>query len=164
MNAGPPRVDLALGVPEDDLPLAADALLAQVETVLDAAGLPGSLSLAVVDDAAMRAVNRDYHDCDAPTDVLAFPLSDAPGAGPGFDYEVVVSLDTARREAEERGVAVASELLLYITHGLLHLAGEDDHEPEAAARMHTRTLEILRGLGHRNELEMPVVPRGETRT
>lgn len=149
-------VELALEVDERDLPLAADAIVAQAGKVLRAAGLTGRLSLAVVDDAAMRAVNRDYHDCDEPTDVLAFALGDpAPGAPVAeFAYEVVVSLDTARREALRRGVDPAAELMLYVTHGLLHLAGEDDHEPGAAERMHARTLGILETLGHRNTIEV----------
>ena len=151
-----PRVELALSVHPAALPLAEDLLLGQAAQVLDRAGLPGRLSLVVVDDATMRRVNRDFHACDEPTDVLAFPLDDpecrTPDPG-SFAYEVVVSLDTARREAEARGVDVAAELMLYVTHGLLHLAGEDDHDPDAAVRMHARTLEILADLGHANSIE-----------
>jgi ssRNA-specific RNase YbeY (16S rRNA maturation enzyme) len=44
--------------------------------------------------------------------------------------------------------------MLYVTHGLLHLAGEDDHDPDAAERMHARTLGILAALGHRNTIEL----------
>jgi ssRNA-specific RNase YbeY (16S rRNA maturation enzyme) len=44
--------------------------------------------------------------------------------------------------------------MLYVTHGLLHLAGEDDHDPDAAERTHARTLGILAALGHRNTIEL----------
>ena len=148
-----PRVELALDVDAQRLPLAADELARQAAIVLDRAELPGRLSLAIVDDASMRTVNRDFHACDEPTDVLAFPLDD-PG-GTGFSYEVIVSLDTAEREAGARGVAPAAELLLYVTHGLLHLAGEDDHEPQAAVRMHARTMVIMTELGHDNAIAAP---------
>lgn len=149
-----PRVAVALEVDADAMPLPPDELASQVERALAAAGFDGRLSLAVLDDDAMRRVNRDYHDRDEPTDVLAFPLTDTEGAaGPGFDAEVVVSLDTALREAAERGVEPEAELLLYVVHGVLHLMGEDDHEPDAARRMHERTLGILEGLGHRNAIE-----------
>jgi probable rRNA maturation factor len=151
-----PRVELALAVDEQSLPLAAKRLVAQAATVLDRAGLPGRLSLAVVDDGTMRTVNRDFHDCDEPTDVLAFPLG---GDGDAFGYEVVVSLETAVREAARRGVRPEAELILYVTHGLLHLAGEDDHDPEAARRMHLRTLGILEELGHVNTIELPPRPQ-----
>ncbi len=145
------RLELALGIPAEDLPLEAEALHSQVLAALAAADFDGALSLAVVDDAAMRLVNRDYHGCDAPTDVLAFPLE--PAGEIGFDGEVIVSWDTARREALERGVEPVAELLLYVVHGVLHLLGEDDHDPDAARRMHARTLEILAGLGHYNVVE-----------
>ena len=116
-------------------------------------GFEGDVSLAIVDDEAMRVVNRAYHECDATTDVLAFPLGDLPVPG-AFAAEIVVSFDTAERECGARGVTVVSELLLYFVHGTLHLLGYDDHEPDDARRMHTRTLEVLAELGYQNTIEV----------
>jgi probable rRNA maturation factor len=116
-----------------------------------------------VDDREMRTVNRTFHGVDEPTDVLAFPLDRGgprPARGRGFAGEVVVSLDTARREAAWRGVAPSAELLLYVVHGVLHLLGEDDHAPAAARRMHLRTLAILSALGEANTIEIPRARRG----
>ncbi len=145
---------LAVEVEPETLPLPADRLAAQIDQVLVAAGYPGNLSLAVVDDAAMRRVNREYHATDTATDVLAFPLRDPPQPElPGFDAEIVVSADTARREADALGVDAASELVLYVVHGVLHLLGYDDHEPDEARRMHARTLEILGELGYENRID-----------
>ena len=146
-----PRVAIAVEVEQGDLPLSVKDLESSVTRVLDDVAFEGSLSVAVVTDDGMRVLNRDYHQCDEPTDVLAFPLD---GGENSFAAEVIVSLDTARREAERRGVEPASELLLYLVHGILHLVGEDDHDPEDAQRMHARTVRILESLGHANTIEV----------
>ena len=140
----PERVVAALG-------LSPEALEQALARALALCGLPGATSIALVDDATMRTVNRDYHDCDEPTDVLAFPLGE-PGASPGFSSEIVVSLDTAEREAAARGVAPLAEVALYVVHGCLHLLGYDDHDPGEALKMHARTLEVLHQLGYENTI------------
>jgi probable rRNA maturation factor len=148
-----PSVTLAVDVDAERLPLPPDELEALFARALTACGYAGAVSLAVVDDETMRAVNRDYHDTDAATDVLAFPLGDAVAPG-AFTAEIVVSLDTAVREAQTRGVTCVSELLLYVVHGTLHMLGYDDHEADEARRMHARTLEILTDLGYENRIEV----------
>jgi probable rRNA maturation factor len=155
--------EVALALEAGPLPLPEADLRAGAVRALELAGFEGRVSLAVVDDGAMRAVNRDYHGQDHPTDVLAFALREGdeePGAGLGadatgelFDAEVVVSLDTALRESRARGVEPAAELLFYVVHGVLHLVGYDDHDPEDARRMHARALEILSDLGYENRAE-----------
>jgi len=97
------------------------------------------LSLTLVDDREIRRLNRRYRRAHRRTDVLAFPL-DPPLVG-----EVVISAETARRQAGLLRVPVALELDLLVTHGVLHLAGYDDHEPIDAMRMHEREREILAG-------------------
>jgi len=161
-------VALAVEVAESRLPMAGPELEALFTRALAACGFEGRVSLAVIDDAAMRRINRAYHDCDEPTDVLAFPLDDLgqgdgdsgsgdSGSGdtaiPGaFRAEIVVSLETAERESAARGVTTTSELLLYVVHGTLHMLGYDDHDSEDARRMHARTLEILAELGYENTI------------
>jgi probable rRNA maturation factor len=150
-------VEIAVGVPRKAMPMPPATFKRQAVQAVAAAGFEGRLSLAVVDDAAMRRVNRDYHDVDEPTDVLAFALG---GAGQeGFDAEVVVSVDTARREAKAHGVEPAAELMLYVVHGVLHLMGYDDHKLADARKMHARALSILEGLGHRNTIRPRSKPR-----
>jgi len=100
-----------------------------------------SLSIVVVGDRRMRALNRDFHDVDATTDVLAFPhrADDEPddlGAeARGTQGEVIVCAPVAARQGPRHGVDPRWELLLYVVHGVLHLLGEEDHQPAAAARM-----------------------------
>jgi probable rRNA maturation factor len=83
----------------------------------------GTLSLAFVGRAAMRRANRKFLRHDFETDVLAFRL-DAPLLG-----EIVVSTDYAMKEAAARGIPVQEEVARYVVHGILHLAGYDDHSP-----------------------------------
>lgn len=110
-----------------------DVLRELVESVLRAEGVDAAtISVALVDDAAIHRVNRDYlaHDC--PTDVVSFVLSDddEPLAG-----ELVVSAETAARVAAELGAEPWNELALYVVHGLLHVCGYDDLDDDSAAVM-----------------------------
>jgi len=99
------------------------------------------LHVSVVGDRAMRRLNLRYLRHRGATDVLAFDLA-APGPTRLLG-EVIVSADTARRQAKRLGVSVALELDLLVVHGVLHLAGWDDHEPGQARRMHERARAIL---------------------
>lgn len=114
-----------------------------VEHVLRREKSKASLSVAVVGNATMRRLHRDFMGVDSPTDVLTFPL-DAPG---GFLGEVVACAGVARREAASRGEKASDELLLYVVHGVLHLLGYDDVAPRAFARMHRREAALLAELG-----------------
>jgi probable rRNA maturation factor len=102
----------------------------------------GVVGVVLTDDAEQRELNRRYRGRDAPTNVLAFPLDDAPLLG-----DVVLAFETVSREAAEQGKPIADHLRHLVVHGVLHLLGFD-HETEAdAAIMETREVEILRGLG-----------------
>jgi len=99
--------------------------------------------VTVVDDRRIRALNTRYLGIRRATDVLAFDLA---GPGPGRLWgEVIVSVETAARQARRLGVPLAAELDLLVVHGLLHLAGYDDHDPRRARRMHERARQILAG-------------------
>ena len=157
----PTRVEFSFEMRASELPTSSAAFRRDVRGAVAATGFAGPLSVAVVSDATMRRVNREFHDCDEPTDVLAFALG--AGGDDGFRAEVVVSLDTARREAAAHGVDPAAELLLYVVHGVLHLSGYDDHSLADARRMHARALSILDRLGHRNTIRPRAKPSGKAR-
>ncbi len=91
----------------------------------DAGFADGSISIAIVDDSTIHALNRQYLQHDYPTDVLSFCLAGDDPPGP-LDGEVIVSQQTAARAAPEYRWSAAEELLLYIIHGTLHLTGHDD--------------------------------------
>ena len=94
-----------------------------------------TVSIAVVDDAAIHDLNRRYLQHDYPTDVLSFLLERDPGS---LDGEVIVSVETAARECGHYGWSVQDELLLYAVHGALHLVGFDDQEPRQSDRMRAK--------------------------
>jgi len=114
-----------------------------------------TVHVMLVDDATIRELNHRFHGTDAPTDVLSFPLTGGePGADEAWDPEaegpggeVVVSVDTARREAASRGVAVRAELALYAIHGVLHLLGFDDRDESDRERMRAAEARHLEAAG-----------------
>jgi len=122
--------------------LSAARLRATAQVALDALGRGDrELHVSVVDDDEIRRLNARYLRRRQATDVLAFDLG-APGPHPLMG-EVVVSADTATRQARRNRVPVSLELDLLVVHGVLHLAGWDDHEPGEARLMHERARLIL---------------------
>jgi probable rRNA maturation factor len=103
---------------------------------------PAELTVSLIGDAEMQLLNRDYRGTDRPTDVLAFALREGRRA-PGDDAvlgDVVISLDTAARQARRRGVPTTAELRTLLIHGVLHLLGYD-HERSAADARRMRGME-----------------------
>jgi probable rRNA maturation factor len=126
--------------------LDAERIAAALRAVLAAHEVPAAtLSIALVDDAAMIALHGQYLGIAETTDVLTFDLSDE--GAEGVDGEIVICVDLAAREAALRQHALADEVLLYAVHGCLHLLGYDDLNAEDAARMHAREDELLTALG-----------------
>jgi probable rRNA maturation factor len=118
---------------------------AAVRTVLaDSEFRSANISIAVVDDPTMHELNNQHLKHDYPTDVLSFVLDDATDT---LDGEVIVSADTAIREAAEAGWSAENELLLYVIHGSLHLIGHDDHDPRKVAEMYAAEARCLQKLG-----------------
>lgn len=111
-----------------------------MKTTLERAGRPGTVSVALVSDEQIREVNRRFLGRDRATDVMAFPL----GEGPGAWGEVVISVDTARRQAQERNGDLKEELLLLAVHGTLHLLGWEDETPAEWQRMMDAAQEVVR--------------------
>ena len=102
----------------------------------------GDVDVLVVDDPAIKRLNRIHRGVDRRTDVLAFPL-ETPGTPSPLVGQIVISAETARRQARRVDVALATELDLLVTHGVLHLVGYDDRDPIEARLMHEREREIL---------------------
>ncbi|MCE9527063.1 MAG: rRNA maturation RNase YbeY [Planctomycetales bacterium] len=117
------RIDISN---EHAFPLDEARLKRAVRAVLKDAGFEnGEISIAVVDDAEMHALNRKYLDHDYPTDVLSFVLDEEDHR---LDGEIIVSSDYAAREAEIYQWKAEDEILLYVIHGSLHLVGHDDQD------------------------------------
>ncbi len=101
----------------------------------------GTVEVLVVGDDEIRRLNAAWRGVRRRTDVLAFPL-EVPGPSPLMG-QIVISADTARRQARRLRVPLPLELDLLVTHGVLHLAGYDDRDPVEAELMHGRERQIL---------------------
>lgn len=108
-------------------------------SVLEAEHLQGqSLTIVIQNDTSMRTLNKSYLDIDAPTDVLSFTSDEEDYLG-----DVVISYETARRNARTFKWSPKDELDLLVVHGILHLAGYDDSNARARHKMWKRQDEIL---------------------
>ena len=142
---------LTLELAADDVDPPADRwLLERLDAAVRGAGLdeeqlPATLALRVVDDAEMSRLHALHSGVAGTTDVLTFDNRDAGDAA--IDGDLVLCRDEAVRRSAEFAHDARVELLLYALHGLLHLAGEDDHEPDAHRRMHEREDLILSSIG-----------------
>ena len=105
-----------------------------------------AVSIAIVNDAEIRKVNKRFCNCGSSTDCLSFDLSDDdPDSEKSF--ELIVNAERAVRQASIRGHSGQAELALYVTHALLHNLGFDDSDPKLAKQMHDTEDEILQQLG-----------------
>ena len=106
-----------------------------------------AISIAIVDSAEMRKVNREFLGSRRVTDVISFDMSDK--SEPKVKtFDLVVNGQLVTRQAARRGIKPAAELALYVTHGLLHNLGFDDSTPRRAVKMHSAEDEILQHLGY----------------
>lgn len=104
------------------------------------------LSLTLVNDPAMAKLNQTLLQRRGPTNVIAVPLQGGPfpEIQPHILGDVVISLETTRRQAKENGWRFLELLDLYLIHGILHLLGYDHVGSEAeAARMADKTKELF---------------------
>lgn len=119
----------------------------RIALILGAAGIPGvDLSVALIGDEEMRELNLKYRGVDKPTDVLSFSQieGDFGDIEPNMIGDVVISVDTAGRQAKKAGHRVEKELDILLTHGILHLVGYDHEKGEKeASKMRAQEKEIL---------------------
>lgn len=143
------RADFSIDVidRQSEFPVDADRIRLMIGQILTAEKIPSAeISVALVDDPAIHEVNREFLGHDYPTDVISFVLNaEADDATPSrhLEAELIVSTQTAAREAAQHGWSAADELLLYVVHGTLHLCGYDDLTDEARPVMRDRERQFL---------------------
>ena len=93
------------------------------------------LSIALVGDREMRPLNAKYRKKRKTTDVMSFFIDDQPPAGVPILGDVVISVEQARRQAQERGKTLKSEMVTLLIHGILHLLGYDHEKSPRQARI-----------------------------
>lgn len=125
-----------------------DAVEADAARLLEALGMDArELSLVLADDAFVRPLNATWRGVDAATDVLSFPQEE-PVSAWGLLGDVVISTETAARQAVELGHALDVEVRVLLVHGLLHLLGHDHEKGAARARsMRSEEVRLLALLG-----------------
>ena len=108
----------------------------------------GDLTLVLTDDAKIQALNREFLDRDAPTDVLSFPTNETdPETGQRYLGDIIISVPRAEAQAGTQGHSLEAELSLLVVHGVLHLLGHDHAEAKDKIRMWAAQAEILTKLG-----------------
>ena len=119
------------------------------QTILNALGCPEEteLSVLIADDEQIQEINRDYLQRDNPTNVISFAQQEGECAGicPYLLGDVVISAQTAARDASEVGASLFSELSFLLVHGVLHLLGYD-HErgtQQQAEEMEAKEVELF---------------------
>jgi len=98
-----------------------------LERYLDRVNPPLVVSVTLIDDLKIGRVHLQFMDDPSATDVITFPY--------GEEGEILISVETAERQALEYGVSVERELVLYLIHGLLHLSGYGDTTETSRAEM-----------------------------
>jgi len=101
----------------------------------------GTITVAIVPDARVRALNRKFRKKDTTTDVLSFPAEE-----PGYLGDVVISSGVAARQARAAGHPLATELRVLALHGLLHLLGYDHERDDGRMARLERRLRRMGGL------------------
>ena len=108
------------------------------------------LSILLTDDAGIKVINREHRAKDKPTDVLSFPQCEFTGPlapRPGHDLsvlgDVIISLDTAQRQADQRKRPLLEEVRFLLAHGVLHLLGYDHMEAEEKRQMTAMTRRLV---------------------
>jgi len=147
--------DIQIADEQNALAIEVERLVEVARYVLASQGVTaGTISIVLVDDPMMHRLNRRHLDHDYPTDVLSFLLEERRGDRSDIDREsweiegeIIISSDTAIRQATEYRWQPGDELLLYLVHGLLHLCGFDDHSEEDRAKMRLREAAILQNWG-----------------
>jgi probable rRNA maturation factor len=107
-----------------------------------------AISVIGVNNRRCRRLNRTFLGHDYVTDVISFPLEDAPR----LEGEIYINLDRARVQAGEYRVSTRHELARLAIHGTLHLTGYDDRTRADAARMHAREDVVLARMSRRRAI------------
>jgi probable rRNA maturation factor len=98
--------------------------------------LPAEISVILVSDRRISAIHQEFMQIAGPTDVITFQHG-----------EIIISAETAQRQAAELGRGFYEELCLYVVHGLLHLAGYDDQTRSGFREMERLQQRLLREIG-----------------
>jgi probable rRNA maturation factor len=136
---------------QENQPVQLDSVRMKAAAILNALDCPdGELSIVFVDDAGIAALNQTYLQRRGPTNVIAFPMQEGEFSEitPDLIGDVVISLDTCRRESEAAAMPYEERLDQLLIHGILHLFGYDHVTNESdAARMAAKSAALMTLIG-----------------
>jgi probable rRNA maturation factor len=148
------RIDVARDGVDEGEPPSTPWIERVVHKTLQVAGCqdPCEVSVLLTNDAKIHELNRDYRGFDKPTDVLSFALEEdqtvvLPPGFPRMLGDVIVSMDTIRRQALEHRQGVPEECAWALCHGVLHLLGYDHQTDQQESDMRAKEQEVLKSLG-----------------
>ncbi|MDX1824256.1 MAG: rRNA maturation RNase YbeY [Thiohalomonadales bacterium] len=123
-----------------------------IETVLatEAYSADVELTVRVVDEDEMAALNARYRHKTGPTNILSFPFEAPPGVELNLLGDLVIAAPVVKQEASEQGKTESAHWAHMIVHGTLHLLGYDHQDPADAEDMEAREIRILKQLGYSN--------------
>lgn len=146
--SGPQGIEIDFSNRQNVLKVPRDKWRQLLSLVVASANISSAeLSVAIIGDAEMHQLNRQYLDHDYPTDVLSFVLERTDNWLAG---EIIVSSETAIQRASEFGWSPDDELSMYVLHGALHLIGYDDKDPADRDVMRAQENHFLALLGMPN--------------
>jgi probable rRNA maturation factor len=124
----------------------------KAQAILNALDNPDAeLSVVIVDDSEIEALNRKYLNRPGPTNVIAFPMREGEfsNLSPLLLGDVVISTETAGREALDSGIPMETRIDQLLVHGILHLFGFDHESNQGdAAKMEAKAAELLERVGY----------------
>jgi len=136
---------------EPDAEAVVQRAIAAAGAACDADVENAEIAVMLTDDAAIRALNKDFRGIDKPTNVLSFPAPELDGAGeddaPRALGDIAIAYETLRREADEEAKPFLHHLSHLAVHGFLHLIGYDHETDDEAEKMEALEVEILAQLG-----------------
>ena len=148
-----PTHDVLVSIDEGFRPLVApDSLIGVARLALETEGVGAcQLSIVMTDDEQIQALNRDFAGDDHATDVLAFSLTEGEEFARPDEIErigeIVISMETATRQAKDAGIDTDREVAHLVVHGVLHLLGYDHVIAEEDTAMRAREQKILELVG-----------------
>ena len=130
----------------------------KTKQILNALGCDShEISLVITDNNQIQYLNKAYRGIDKPTNVLAFPMQEGQFANitPGLLGDVVISCETAQKEADDAKITLFERMSQLLIHGILHLMGFDHETGQTdCLKMEEKSLELLRELELNKDLNI----------
>ena len=142
-------VDIQYAMAVDGIP-GEDAIRQWVLQALPEQNKDAELTVRIVDEAEITALNHQYRGKDGPTNVLSVPYEGIPGVEPGLLGDIVICAPVVVSEAVAQHKSLDAHWAHIVVHGVLHLLGYDHQHDDHAHQMEAREAELLAGLGYAN--------------